>query len=462
MFLNYREQAQFINHSRFWGGLLLALLGGLAGAIVLSLGPLHLPLVIGFATCVAATAASLYYTPDYLHLSVNPEKAPKWALKIRGRIIGGVLLLGLALAPSSHARISVLGAVAALTATLLVARKLPLDYLAFYFWVTDVALLIALAKLGPLDPHLVISFLAAAAHLSIVIVRRKNHVIWWTAFVFITGALVLSFSAPPAIFGLALSLLAVSVIGTAFLAMRTINHHQKAAAAALTELVAFTGYPAERVQQLWHESHKELAKNWQAAAIPENDHVRMKEWYRQNSGLYLFNISSHNLEYKKLISNLRMLRMGNGACLDYGAGNGEIVLEWAARGHAATYFDVDGETLRFARWRSEQRQLAVEFATTKEELRKNSDGGCFDTIFSFDVLEHLPDLEGELGFLASLLKPGGVLLCDVPAGATKNHPMHLNHRLDVADYLRSHGLTDRRSLLQRLTFAREKYIFQRN
>lgn len=438
------------------------LLIGLAAASVACESPLHLPLIMGFAACVAATAASLYYTPDYLHLSVNPEKAPKWVLKIRWRIIAGVLILGLALAPGVHARISVLCAAAGLAVALLVARKLPLDYLAFYFWITDVALLIALAKLGRLDPLLVISFLAAAAHLSIAIVRKNTSLTWWTAFVFLTGSLLLSFFGPPSIFGLALSLFALSAIGTALLTRRTIIHHQKTAAAALTELVAFTGYPAERVQQLWRESHKELAKNWQADAIPENDHLRMKEWYRQNSGLYLFNISSHNLEYKKLVSNLRMLRMGNGACLDYGAGNGEIVLELAARGHAATYFDVDGETLRFARWRAEQRQLAVEFATTKEELRRNTDGGRFDTIFSFDVLEHLPDLEGELGFLASLLKPGGMLLCDVPAGATKNHPMHLNHRLDAADYLCSQGLTDRRSLLQRLIFAREKFIFHRN
>ena len=47
----------------------------------------------------------------------------------------------------------------------------------------------------------------------------------------------------------------------------------------------------------------------------------------------------------------------------------------------------------------------------------------------------------------------------VPAGATKNHPMHLNHELNVADFLRSKGLRDRRTLWQRLT-SREKYIFQ--
>ncbi len=466
--MNYSEQARFMSGSRLWGGLIVGLLAGLAVASVVFQGTENAPVVVGFAACVVALAASAYYCPDYLHLTVKPDKGPKWALKIRWRIIAGVAIFGLALAPDSQTRITVLGAAAALTAGLLFARKLLLlDYLPYYFWATDTAILVALSLFREIDPSLAAGLLAASAHLSIVIVGRRKDVNWWTTLVLITGSLLLLRIGPSATsqLGIAISLFVISAIGTAFLSQRAIAHHEKNEAAARKELVAFTGRPAEEVERLWRESHKELAKNWQAAAIPENDHVRMKEWYRQNSGFYLFDISAHNLEYKKLISNLSMLRLAQGAGLDYGAGNGEIVLELAARGHAATYYDVDGETLRFARWRAGQRGLAIEFATTKEELRKGvltpgTEAGRFDTIFSFDVLEHLPDLEGELGFLASLLKLGGVLVCDVPAGATKNHPMHLNHHLHVADYLRSKGLTDKRSLVQRLMTSREKYIFQ--
>ena len=63
----------------------------------------------------------------------------------------------------------------------------------------------------------------------------------------------------------------------------------------------------------------------------------------------------------------------------------------------------------------------------------------FDTVFSFDVLEHLPDLPGELSFLSSLLNPGGVFVFDVPAGSTKAHPMHLNHNLNVLAFMRANG-----------------------
>jgi hypothetical protein len=77
------------------------------------------------------------------------------------------------------------------------------------------------------------------------------------------------------------------------------------------------------------------------------------------------------------------------------------------------------------------------------------------------VLEHLPDLPGELNFLAALLNPGGLLVFDVPAGATKSHPMHLNHDLDVVSYMRARGMTDERTLWQRLPFRKEqKYFFR--
>lgn len=469
--MDYRKQAEFIWGSRLWGGFTVALLLGLAGAILFIGGLPDTPVLAGFAACIMALAASTYYCPDYLHLTVHAEKGVKWALKVRWRIIAGIAILGAALAPDLAARIAVIGAVVGLTATLLIAKKIPLAYVPYYFWGTDAVLLAALSTWAGLDPWLAASLLAAAAHLSIVVLCQRQDINWWTIVVLVSGTLLflrlgsgvlsaIGFPANVVTMGLSLGLVAASAIATAFLSQRAAQHQEENMAAALEELKDFTGHSTEEVQRLWRESHQELAKNWKAASIPENDHERMKEWYRQNSGHYLFDISSHNLEYKKLISNLRMLQLAKGACLDYGAGNGEIVLELAGRGHPATYYDVDGETLRFARWRAEQLGLAIDFVTSKEGLRRGEEGKPFDTIFSFDVLEHLPDLPGELSFLAALLRRGGLLVCDVPAGATKNHPMHLNHELNVADHLRTQGLTDRRSLLQRLIFSREKYIFQ--
>jgi len=230
---------------------------------------------------------------------------------------------------------------------------------------------------------------------------------------------------------------------------------------ALKELMDFTGYPADRVVQLWATSNQDLARNWNTAKPPETDAARLAEWYRENSELYLFAISAYNLEYKRIRSNLKVLKYARGSCLDYGAGNGEIVLEIARRGQPAAYYDVEGVTMNFARKRAEEQKLDVKFYRSKDELAGAGSADGFDTVFSFDVLEHLPDLEGELTFLSSLLRPGGLFVFDVPAGSTQAHPMHLNHHVDVVSFLRGKGLKDERGLLQRPPFSKEeKYFFR--
>jgi 2-polyprenyl-3-methyl-5-hydroxy-6-metoxy-1,4-benzoquinol methylase len=227
------------------------------------------------------------------------------------------------------------------------------------------------------------------------------------------------------------------------------------------ELIAFTGYPADRIRELWATSNQQLAANWQQAKPAEDNREQMAEWYRQNSELYLFAISAYNLEYKRIRSNMKVLRLARGATLDYGAGNGEILLELARRGHRATYYDVEGVTMRFARQRAANQGLTIEFFHTKDALAQYASVNGFDTVFSFDVLEHLPDLPGELSFLASLLNPGGLFVFDVPAGSTKAHPMHLNHSLNVLEYMGTKGLVDERNLMLRLPFRKEeKFVFR--
>jgi SAM-dependent methyltransferase len=449
--VNYRQQELYFRGSRIFGILFGALLLG-AGAMAMS-PDMAMGLCFGITLLTLALAVSTYYTPDYLHLTVDATKAAKWTLKIRWRIIGAVLIIGFVLAPTSTGRFAVLGAAVAMLAVLLLARKLPTRYLAAFFWFTDLAIIVSLARFSGMSALLAAVAVAASAHLAIVGSASR---VPWSAIVGITAVAAAWISGVPLGSWPQMSLLAIAIVATAFLVWRASAHHARSVSIALDELCAFSGHPPEKVRELWRDSNRILAENWKAAQLNEDDHAAVKEWYRQNSGLYLYAISGHNLEYKKILSNLRMLRMGRGACLDYGAGNGEVVLELAARGHRATYFDVDGETLRFARWRAQQRSLPIAFTTTKDELSPG-----LDTIFSFDVLEHVPDLPGELTFLSSLLAPGGTFLCDVPAGATKNHPMHLNHHLDVADFLRTKGLRDQRTLWQRLT-SREKYIFRRS
>ena len=96
-----------------------------------------------------------------------------------------------------------------------------------------------------------------------------------------------------------------------------------------------------------------------------------------------------------------------------------------------------------------------------------SPGGDHDVITSFDVLEHVPDLDAALARLRAMLKPGGVLAIAVPvydtpvgrlAGRLDKDPTHVHKlsryewldRLDAAGF-EQHSLAGHPALLLRRT-----------
>jgi 2-polyprenyl-3-methyl-5-hydroxy-6-metoxy-1,4-benzoquinol methylase len=462
--MRYTEQEQYLRASRVWGAvavLLLLVLAALSSSFVPGVPRL---LLIPFAVCIAALAISLCYTPDYLYLTVDPAKPVRWQIKIRWRIIAAVLVIAAFFVSSVGDAVVVGLAILWLVAANLLAKKLPQRDAVLLFWATDFLLLGALLLSGRLGPLVVTILLAAATHLAVAVAGKAAAL--WAVITSAAGSLLLLVLLllhrlqPSQIFA-SDGLLFFSAFATAFLILRSQRHNQRNIQAATRELQDFTGYPPERISELWLASNQKLAQNWQSATPPQDDAERLAEWYRENSLFYLFAISAYNLEFKRIRSNLNVLRLANGKCLDYGAGNGEIVLELARRGHSVAYYDVEGETMKFARQRAERQGLDVKFFHAKDDLAAFARSGGFDTVFSFDVLEHLPDLPGELNFLASLLGPGGLLVFDVPAGSTKAHPMHLNHNLDVRAHLSARGLRAERTILQKLSFRKEeKYFFR--
>jgi len=461
--MDYREQQEHLRSSRAYGAICVFVFLVIAGLCLGLAGQLSARLTVAFALVALALAGSLYYTPDYLHLTVVPDKKQRWQVKIRWRIVAAVLVLGLLLSSTNQGRFIVLAASAWLAICNVGIKKLaPLRHYPAWFFATDLIMLGGLLLAAEINLSFGSLLLAAAVHLAIVTGSLQAFTIrvgTW-AVLTIVFSWQLHHNDLKLMLACAALLLITSVINL-FLVSRAHKKNQMNISAAMRELVEFTGYTPERIRELWEISNQQLAKNWEVAAIPQEDRERMAEWYRQNSELYLFAISAYNLEYKRIKSNLKVIRFARGSCLDYGAGNGEILLELARRGHPVTYFDVEGVTMRFARTRAQQHGLTMNFARTKDDLKAAAQQHGFDTIFSFDVLEHLPDLPGELTFLSSLLAPNGVFVFDVPAGSTKAHPMHLNHNLNVLDFLSARGLKDRRSFSLRMPFRKEeKYVFE--
>jgi 2-polyprenyl-3-methyl-5-hydroxy-6-metoxy-1,4-benzoquinol methylase len=463
--MNYADQLSYLARSRALAAILAIPVLAIAFLCARVAGPLPNSIVISFAIVIAALLISFWYSPDYLHLGVSPDKCLRWEIRIRWRIAAIALVLGLIFTFNQRGMLIVIASAAGLLCANLIARAVARPAaVPAYFLATDFALLAGLLFTARINILLGAALLAAAIHVSLV--ACEKHLPHWTiTSAALGGFMILDAAAlhgvSPRVSVFAAGLAVISAFATASLVHHSCRQNARNVESATREIAGFTAYTANRIWELWSTSNAQLAENWQAAALPEDDRARVAAWYAQNSELYLFAISAYNLDYRRIRTNLKFLRYARGACLDYGAGNGEIILEVARRGLPATYFDVDGATMKFAMSRVQYQGLAVSFARTKEELSAAAQKRGFDTIFTFDVLEHIPDLPAELDFLSSLLAPGGLFVFDVPAGSTKSHPMHLNHRLDVHAYMRSKGLQDVRTFWQRLPFTEKGRFFYR-
>jgi len=464
--MNYSDQRTFLLGSRAWAIFLDVLLLAAAGYCLLDAPRVPVSVSVLFVCIIATLAAAIFYGPDYLTLTVAPDKWLRWEIRIRWRIAGVVLILGLIFVAKLHDVVLVIGAVLWIVAVNLFAKKvLRSGSLRAYFYAADFALLMVVFFLGSLDLLTRAALLAVVVHISLVVCER--FLALWAVVLSSASTALLLISPRQQVasreFLIAATVLVwISAAATSWLVFRARRQNRRSIDAAIKELMEFTGYSGERIREQWATSNQQLAKNWLAAHLPEGDGERISAWYRENSELYLFAISAYNLEYKRIRANLSMLRYARGACLDYGAGNGEFLLELARRGHPVTYFDVDGETMRFARARAESRGLKMQFAHTKDELILVAGQKGFDTITSFDVLEHIPDLAAELDFLSSLLNPGGRLIFDVPAGTTRSHPMHLNHQLDIRAHMREKGMLAAKDARHSFSFKKqqqERHIF---
>jgi hypothetical protein len=278
--MDYAEQRKFLRSSRIWGAALVLVLFAAVG-VCIKAGKVSDPKLLAlYAAVTLALAIFIYYTPDYLHLSVDPVKRSRWAVKIRWRIIAAVLVLSALLASNTQERVCAAAAIVCLVALNLFGRKAPRRFVPLYFWLGETALLAALLLIVRLDLLLATLLLAASVHLDIAVADRAA--LYWAGLVSAVSLLLVMAAAWRQHADTAF---VATSLATAYLVRRADARNEENVKASIYELNAFSGYPAERILHLWAVSNQELAKNWQLAAIGPDDRDRLKEWYRQNSEL---------------------------------------------------------------------------------------------------------------------------------------------------------------------------------
>lgn len=452
--MDYRRQALLNNrYQNFWliGSALLFIVASLA------LRERHLSVYI-YLTSQAALLMALGYLPKYLHVNWEPEKRYAWAVRSRWILIPAAVLLAMGLSRFSRpvmiaAILSALWLLAANFLVKLIFRRatgkmmvwMPVLYFITDFWMAQVLAFVQV------EIHILAAILTASVVFTLLLDDRARA--WLALLIAFVAALLLwvAGGVDDREFGLFLAcVLAATVVLTYTLMRLATRWAADSHANTIEELGGFNQFAPEETEDWLLASRQRLVDAWKQFEPDPNDRDALARWYADHSREYLFDIARFHLTYKHIAFTQDVLKISRGRVLDYGAGKGALSLELARRGNPVTYYDVPGISRKFAEWSAQRQNLGVTFTSAKSEiLAKVAASGKFDTIISLDVLEHMPDLEGELRFLHSVLAPGGTMIMTVPIGATESHPMHLAHDLDTRAFLQNLGLRDVKSLLTR-------------
>lgn len=133
--------------------------------------------------------------------------------------------------------------------------------------------------------------------------------------------------------------------------------------------------------------------------MPEN----MAEWY-----MHLVHIASY--EYAAQLSIGKQV-------LDYGCGSGYGSAILASKAKAVTGVDLSDEAIAYAR--EHHAGQALEFRSLAEYQPRQ---GFYDLITSFQVIEHVKDLDAYLQTIHHQLAPGGLALISTPNRDTRLYP----------------------------------------
>ncbi|MBH8561608.1 class I SAM-dependent methyltransferase [Nostoc sp. CENA67] len=170
-------------------------------------------------------------------------------------------------------------------------------------------------------------------------------------------------------------------------------------------------------KQLAELGHKDF--DWEKAAA----------FYRDKVGeLYLFELGAWHLGSSDYIGETLLLIADHaqGRVLDFGGGIGTHTIGAALcpEVEQVVYCDINSISRDFVRYRVEQMGLSHKIIVCEEIPPTET----FDTILSFDVLEHLPDPSQQLLHFHEILKPEGKIILNwyFYKGANQEFPFHMD------------------------------------
>lgn len=126
--------------------------------------------------------------------------------------------------------------------------------------------------------------------------------------------------------------------------------------------------------------------------------------------LYLFHVATYEFAREFVAGK---------SVLDYGCGTGYGTQRLASSAAQIVGIDISEEAIRFAESTylpavSEGSTLDYRVVQPIEQAPLPFEDGAFDTVLSFQVIEHVPSVEKYLAEIRRVLKPGGTFVCATP------------------------------------------------
>lgn len=451
--MNYAEQSAFLSRYRTIAA------AGAFGTVLFAVRAIwvELPRTGWYRASVAAllvvaTVYALCYLPLYLRISVETQKRYAWSLRARYILLG---VLGLLTAPMIHGlggAIVWAVAVGLGFASITVGRRYfkrnrnggELALVSLELLLSDLGVLVLVAGQRPGSPLVVTTALGLAA----VVYAVTSSGAWQHAGLGLAAFVLALFAAGFGVlrdipFDPSLALAPVVAAATAVaLVAQADRRHAANLEHTVEELAGFTLVSPDVATEMLTTATSILAHNWNDTRPVGPDAVAA--WYEDNSEFYLYDLAQFHLAYKHIAFMRDVIALSRGRVLDFGAGIGDLALELARLGHEAVYVDVEGRTKAFARWRAEREWIPLTMASDLDDVE-----GRFDTIISLDVFEHLADPLPVVDGLVDRLGPGGRMIVTAAFGATKAHPMHFDHDIDLGAELERRGLTNAKTFAMR-------------
>lgn len=130
--------------------------------------------------------------------------------------------------------------------------------------------------------------------------------------------------------------------------------------------------------------------------------------------IYLFHIASYEFASQQLDASARVL--------DYGCGTGYGSHYLAETVGSVVGVDVSDSAVRYASSRYRSPGLEFHAIAPVEEAPLPFADASFDAVVSFQVIEHVPSVDGYLAEVVRVLRPGGMFICATPDRATRLFP----------------------------------------